>query len=177
MVSSRNQHGLLPLADDSDDDEQGQQRRQALNDLEARERSRIREVEAANRRNQETLRHRQRLDEEATLQKQREAEAIEILAEQKRKDLERLERVLDAAITKSSKANSPKERFALFGRRRRESKSTSRPVEVFPDASANLGVNEYTVTGDLPGADAPKSAINAGERVWLISCPFQCCLD
>lgn len=106
----------------------------------------------------------------------------EKLAEQKKKDLERLEATLDAAA-----ASSPvKEKFSFFTRKRAHTKAAPPPVAVAPastpgPSSASLsrtGSNDTSSkstearrpragTAAVPGSDAPISAVNAGERVGL----------
>jgi hypothetical protein len=109
------------------------------------------------------------------------------LAEQKRKDLERLQAELAAAAALSSPPERPSstagrtgvERFSLFGRKRAKSKVTSPRPSGSDDANTEARSQEFAKIksneaprdilqgggGAVPGVDAPKSAVNAGERV------------
>lgn len=114
------------------------------------------------------------------------AQAVEEkLAEQKRKDLERLEATLDAATVSSP----VKEKFGFFSRKRTQTKTTAPPppppaAPAPPTSAAGPSSSSIsrTVSNDaprrsnepslprtgtvvVPGADAPISAVNAGERV------------
>ncbi|KAI9729666.1 MAG: hypothetical protein M1818_008419 [Claussenomyces sp. TS43310] len=167
----------LPIYDE--DDQIDQKRRQALNDLEARERSRVREAEAAYRRDQETLRQQGLRGQQDEVREQREVEeANEILAEQKRKDLARLENELAAATVKPAKIGKPstmKERFALFPNSKwkesipvpHSAKPSSEPF-VIAKVNPNSSSDDCSKTDVLPGADTPISAVNAGERRVLV---------
>lgn len=122
----------------------------------------------------------------------------EKLAEQKRKDLERLEATLDAAIqapAQSTVASPTKEKFGFFSRKRAQTKTTPPPAPI-PGPVAASGPSSASIarpggsnetprksneppmpravgpggTVIVPGTDAPKSAVNAGERV-RSSCP------
>lgn len=108
-------------------------------------------------------------------QKAEEEEALKILAEQKRKDLERLEIQLAAAVVarpiSPPVSSSTRDRFKIFGRKRSATRST-------PPHSTTKDTVRRGASHDLPmpissggGVDAPVSAVNAGERVSLIDLP------
>lgn len=111
-------------------------------------------------------------------QRSEEEEAQILLEEQKRKDLERLDAELTAAAAAKPPAAAPLsagilsptiEKFALFSRKRAVSKATTSKSS----GSDTMGKQTSDETpailhggvGTLPGADAPISAVNAGERV------------
>ena len=137
----------------------------------------------------------------------------EKLAEQKRKDLERLEATLDAAIQGPAPprvASPAKEKFGFFSRKRSQAKTAPAAAPVAPVAptpaptlpalagvasaptapssvsiARSGGSNETPRRSNepplpraavLPGADAPISAVNAGERVsdGVSDCVFHC---
>jgi hypothetical protein len=140
-----------------------------------------RDREAAQRKLEEQE-AREKAEEEAELARWQEKEAARILAEQKRKDLERLEAELDAAAPIAPKVTSPgREKFSFFSRKRAPTKSTS-------GSESRSGNNSMSKTrsneppprssdppkaiiegggGIVPQTDAPISASNAGERVGL----------
>lgn len=111
-------------------------------------------------------------------------ETERILAEQKRKDLERLEATLDAAANDSVK--SPPQKFAFFSSKRRATTTTKPPLPSVLDNIASIQrtigdgppINDAPVInpvgiqqgggGIVPQTDAPISASNAPERVSLI---------
>lgn len=113
-----------------------------------------------------------------------EEEAIRILAEQKRKDLERLEATLEAA-TKARTVSPEREKFTFFSRKRAatktsttttETRNTSLTTTLSKNSASPPGQsNEFRAQGKVevggigPGTDAPISASNAGERVSRIS--------
>ena len=123
--------------------------------------------------------------QQANTQLTEEEQVARILAEQKRKDLERLEAELAAAAAAPPQAgrSSPPtekagiEKLSFLTRKRAKSKPASpRPsADTSPDKSSQ----EVSRTksdeqprnilqgggGVVPGIDAPKSAVNAGERV------------
>lgn len=121
-----------------------------------------------------------RLDEE---EKQR------LLAEQKRKDLERLEAELEAAGPLPVRVTTPsKEKFSFFSRKRSATKTTANTSGSGKDSlsmsrtrshdspsrpSNDAQTQGIEKAGSLPGSDAPMSAVNAGERVgqnsWHVS--------
>jgi len=140
-----------------------------------------RDREAAQRKLEEQE-AREKAEEDAELARRQEKEAARILAEQKRKDLERLEAELDAAAPIAPKVTSPtREKFSFFSRKRAPTKSTS-------GSESRSGHNSMSKTrsneppprssdppkaiiegggGIVPQTDAPISASNAGERVSL----------
>ncbi|KAF7890391.1 hypothetical protein EAF00_008706 [Botryotinia globosa] len=113
-------------------------------------------------------------------------ETERILAEQKRKDLERLEATLDAAANDAVK--SPPQKFTFFGSKRRATTTTKPPL---PSVLDNIAAIQRTIGdgpprndapvinpvgiqqgggGIVPQTDAPISASNAPERRVLIRC-------
>jgi hypothetical protein len=136
----------------------------------------------------------QKIESEAETARRLEEEAAQLLAEQKRKDLERLEKELEAAALKRE-PSPPKEKLGFFSRKRgatmtapTPSLSTSAPVTSPPlpgnrsassssaptkaDGSPARTINsagkkgiEQGGGGIVPQTDAPISASNAGERV------------
>ncbi|KAJ8061782.1 hypothetical protein OCU04_009578 [Sclerotinia nivalis] len=115
------------------------------------------------------------------------AETGKILAEQKRKDLERLEATLDAAANESVK--SPPQKFGFFSSKRRATTTTTKPIP--PAALSNVASIQRAIAdgppridapvinpvgiqqgggGVVPQTDAPISASNAPERRVLIRC-------
>ena len=141
----------------------------------------------------------------------------EKLAEQKRKDLERLEATLDAAIQGPAVprvASPAKEKFGFFSRKRSQAKTAPAAAPIVPALAPVLPALAVTATAPaapssvsiarsggsnetprrsnepplpraaaglvgaavLPGADAPISAVNAGERVSceVSGCIFDC---
>jgi len=131
--------------------------------------------EAARLAEQERLRQQRLRREEEMKKRAAEEEVKRILAEQKRKDLERLELELAAAVQKpmSPDKTSPTREFLNI--------LTKKPT-ILKSSSATERARGNTVTtvksngndstnsggfgrGDLPGIDAPISAVNAGERV------------
>lgn len=139
---------------------------------------------------QERLRQQRREEEE--LQRMAEEEPERLLAEQKRKDLERLQAELDAAPPPLMPVVSPKkEKFGFFSRKRAATKTTPpttsgsgsgtnsmsksrsneppRSTEVPRSTDIPRGI-EQGGGGIVPQTDAPISASNAGERVSVIDC-------
>ncbi|KAA8564414.1 hypothetical protein EYC84_011352 [Monilinia fructicola] len=113
-------------------------------------------------------------------------ETERILAEQKRKDLERLEATLDAAANES--VRSPPQKFGFFSGKRRIT-TTTKPIAPSPlDNLASIQraiadgppridapvINPMGIQqgggGVVPQTDAPISASNAPERRVLIRC-------
>jgi hypothetical protein len=112
----------------------------------------------------------------------------EILAEQKRKDLERLEATLEAAIQghTASRVTSPRGKFGFFSKKSAQPKLS--PPLPSPTGSDSLSITcsrgnndpprrakeppsrgiEQRSGGIGPGTDAPISAVNAGERVGFV---------
>ncbi|OBT76873.1 hypothetical protein VF21_04754 [Pseudogymnoascus sp. 05NY08] len=126
----------------------------------------------AHERTQAQRLERQRADEE---------EAHRILAEQKRKDLERLEITLAAAVaapgplspTPVSAGSGGK--FKIFGRKKSSAKVTATPPGSGGKGEAKVetrstsdGMSGRRVEAEMVGMDAPVSAVNAGERRVLI---------
>ncbi|KAG9233939.1 hypothetical protein BJ875DRAFT_377586 [Amylocarpus encephaloides] len=124
---------------------------------------------------------------EATKLRLEEEETARLLAEQKRKDLERLEATLAAAPPKTPSVTSPREKFSFF-RKRAASKPPAPPIKKAPKPTsppsrrvardpiklARPLAPEQTIQegggGIVPQTDAPISASNAGERRVLIRC-------
>jgi len=149
-----------------------------------------RKVQAA-KEEQERLRKQRREEEE--LQRMAEEEPERLLAEQKRKDLERLQAELDAAPPPlpAPVAGPKREKFAFFSRKRAATKTTPpttsgsgsgtnsmsksrsneppRSTEVPRSTDIPRGI-EQGGGGIFPQTDAPISASNAGERRVLIRC-------
>lgn len=116
-------------------------------------------------------------------QKADEEEAHRILAEQKRKDLERLEVTLAAAVaapgpvSPAPVSGGSGSKFKIFGRK----KSTAK-VAPTPPGSGGKGLTKLEtrstsdemsgrgLEGAVVGIDAPVSAVNAGERVSSSTC-------
>ena len=112
-----------------------------------------------------------------------------LLAEQKRKDLERLEAELEAAAPPLPRVTSPgkeKDRFNFFSKKRsgtrntpphtagngksslsasRSRSSDSVPIPPHGSTRTSFRVIEQKREAIVPGIDAPMSAVNAGERV------------
>ncbi|KAH8649627.1 hypothetical protein BGZ60DRAFT_509081 [Tricladium varicosporioides] len=66
----------------------------------------------------------QQAEAEAKQARLKEEETARLLAEQKRKDLERLEKTLEAAAPAISKVTSPRDKFSFFSRKKANSKTT-----------------------------------------------------
>lgn len=113
-----------------------------------------------------------------------EEERERLLAEQKRKDLERLEAELDAAMQVVPRVTSPgRDRFNFFSRKRAATRAIPSTTDGSGKGSMSMsrtrsnGSPPRAVTephprgieqggrGIVPGTDAPISAVNAGERV------------
>ena len=119
---------------------------------------------------------REKAEEEAELARRKEDEAARILAEQKRKDLERLEAELDAAAPIAPRVTSPgREKFSFFSRKRAATRSAQPRTS---ESGSGSWTNSMSRTeaprailegggGIVPQTDAPISASNAGERVSL----------
>ncbi|CAD6452578.1 17b521a2-a0ea-422a-b777-40f82330a15a [Sclerotinia trifoliorum] len=115
-------------------------------------------------------------------------ETEKILAEQKRKDLARLEATLDAAANDSVK--SPPQKFGFFSSKRRATTTTTNPIPAAPLLSNVASIQRAIADGPprieapvinpvgiqqggggvVPQTDAPISASNASERRVLIRC-------
>lgn len=116
-----------------------------------------------------------------------EDEVARKLAEQKQKDLQRLEMELAAAAAAARPSPSPErsnsatqkpsiEKFRVFTRKRAESKAapskssgslTEAESQELPKLKSDEPPRNILQGGGgvVPGVDAPKSAVNAGERV------------
>ncbi|EKD13413.1 uncharacterized protein L3040_002728 [Drepanopeziza brunnea f. sp. 'multigermtubi'] len=174
----------------------GLQRRETEDE---RRKRKFREREDQNRRverekeEQRRLRQQQK-DDEGRLYREEEEAAERVLAEQKRKDLERLEAELDAASPVTRPLTSPmREKLPFFSRKRDAprprapttsssgsgsnsmSKTRSngdgppRPVEATRSTEMLRGI-EQGGGGIVPQTDAPISASNAGERWVNVRC-------
>lgn len=126
-------------------------------------------------------------DKHANGQLPDEDEVARKLAEQKQKDLQRLEMELAAAAAAARPSSSPErsnsatnkpsiEKFRVFSRKRAESKAAPSKSSSSLTEAANQDVSRAKTDdppwnilqgggGVVPGVDAPKSAVNAGERV------------
>lgn len=162
-----------------------QRKAREIRDQEEQQRRAEREQEEQNRREEQ-----QKADAEA--EQARLAE--EILAEQKRKDLERLEAELDAASPGPARVTSPRQKFGFFTRKCAATKVTPPSTTTSASRSSeepqtkgqgrlsggNAAPTSESRTrsqdvpsraieqgggGVVPGTDAPMSAVNAGERV------------
>jgi hypothetical protein len=120
-------------------------------------------------------------ESDAEKAKRAEKDAARILAEQKRKDLERLEAELEAAAPVSSPG---REKFGFFSRKRATTRTSPPSAEnKFRNMSTSVSLTSMVSTrisgsndpaprgvigqgggGIVPGTDAPISASNAGER-------------
>jgi len=130
----------------------------------------------------------QRIESQAEQARQVEAEKARLLAEQKKKDLARLEAELEAAAP--VKVASPgKEKLGFFSRKRAATKTSPPAKQALPtppqsrNASTSISRLQSNSSlpssskepppkgieqgggGIVPGIDAPMSASNAGERV------------
>ncbi|CZT53061.1 uncharacterized protein RSE6_14496 [Rhynchosporium secalis] len=135
---------------------------------------------------QERLRQQRRREEE--LQRMADEEPEKLLAEQKRKDLARLEAELAAAPPPLMPVMSPKrEKFSFFSRNRAATRTTPPTTAGSRSGSTSMSMsksrsNEPARTtggprgieqgggGIVPHTDAPISASNAGERRVLVRC-------
>lgn len=163
------------------DAEHRQRKAKEARDLEARYREAQKEEEALELAKRES---------EAEKTRRAEEEAASILAEQKRKDLERLEAELEAAVPReplSPPLISPgREKFAFFSRKRATTRtsppaatrtrnaSLSAPLPKSGSAGSigmktqpGKGVIKQGGGGIVPGTDVPLSASNAGNNVGL----------
>ncbi|CAL3970291.1 unnamed protein product [Diplocarpon coronariae] len=140
--------------------------------------------------NQARLRQQLKMEEEQ--QRLADEETERLLAEQKRKDLQRLQAELDAAPPPTRPLASPKkEKFAFFSKKRGATRTS-------PPTTAGSGSGSQSITqtrshelprskegprnhdvlrgieqgggGIVPRTDAPLSASNAGERRVLVRC-------
>ncbi|TAQ87234.1 hypothetical protein B7494_g4409 [Chlorociboria aeruginascens] len=110
-----------------------------------------------------------------------EEEIARRLAEQQRKELERLEAELEAAVPTSSQGSrdSGEGKFTLFSRKRSATLKSPPLSSGGLPATKPRGTDEPQIPqqgiqqgggGIVPGTDAPISAVNAGERRVLIRC-------
>lgn len=113
-------------------------------------------------------------------QKTEEEEAHRILAEQKRKDLERLEITLAAAVaapgplSPAPVSGGSGGKFKIFGRKKSAAKVTppgsgSKEEAKVEKRSPSDEMSGRMVEAAMVGLDAPVSAVNAGERVSLFT--------
>ena len=146
---------------------------------EAHEREEQRRKAHKEQEEQDRMARQQRAEEEAELNRKAEEDSAKRLAEQKRKDLERLQAELDAAVpTSPPPPTSPREKLRFFSRKRaqtrtsppsivkRESESTSLSTTKTKSNELPRGIEQG---GGGPQIDAPISASNAGERVSCVS--------
>jgi multidrug efflux pump subunit AcrA (membrane-fusion protein) len=148
---------------------------------EAHEREEQRRRERKEREEQERIARQQKAEAEAEQARKAEEEAANLLAEQKRKDLERLQAELDAAALISPPpppppTTSPRDKLRFFGRKRAETKTSPPATAERESTSVSLSTTrsneppqgiEQGGGGIVPQIDAPISASNAGERVSL----------
>ena len=142
---------------------------------EAHEREEQRRRARKEKEEQERIERQQKIEQEAELARKAAEDAAKLLAEQKRKDLERLQAELDAvAPTSPPPPTSPRERLRFFSRKRAQTKSSPPPIEKRESESTSLSTTksnepprgiEQGGGGIVPRIDAPISASNAGERV------------
>jgi len=121
---------------------------------------------------EERISRKRKAEEEEELARKAAEDSVTRLAEQKRKDLERLQAELDAAVPTSP--TSPREKLRFFSRKRAQTK-TSPPAAVKREPENALLLTtksneaprgiEQGGGGIVPQLDAPMSASNAGERV------------
>ena len=151
--------------------EREEQRHRARKELEERERRARQQKEE-----EERISRQQKAEEEAELARKAAEDAATRLAEQKRKDLERLQAELDAAVPTSP--TSPREKLRFFSRKRAQTK-TSPPAAarqepekaLLSTTKSNEAPRGIEQGGGriVPQLDAPMSASNAGERVSCVS--------
>jgi hypothetical protein len=147
--------------------EREEQRHRARKELEVQDR-----VARQQKEEQERISQQRQAEEEAELGRKAAEDVAARLAEQKRKDLERLQAELDAAVPTSP--TSPREKLRFFSRKRAQTKTSPPPTVKREPESAMLtkmksneaprGI-EQGGGGIVPQLDAPMSASNAGERV------------
>jgi hypothetical protein len=148
----------------------------------------IREQEDQHRRAQKEQEEQQLANVKSKAEQARlaEEEKERLLAEQKRKDLERLEAELEAAAPPIPRVISPgkeKDKFGFFSRKRAGTRDTPPPTVGSGKNSRSMSrsrsndsppqvsneptfrVIEQKREAIVPGTDAPISAVNAGERV------------
>ncbi|KAE9364464.1 hypothetical protein N431DRAFT_421467 [Stipitochalara longipes BDJ] len=147
---------------------------------EAQEREELRHRARKEREEQARIARQQKAEEEAELARIAAEDSATRLAEQKRKDLERLRAELDAAVpTSPPPLTSPRDKLRFFSRKRAQT-TTSPPPTVKREAEGALlsttksneaprGI-EQGGGGIVPQLDAPISASNSGERRVLIRC-------
>jgi hypothetical protein len=146
---------------------------------EAHEREEQRRKAHKEQEEQDRMARQQRAEEEAELNRKAEEDSAKRLAEQKRKDLERLQAELDAAVpTSPPPPTSPREKLRFFSRKRAQTR-TSPPSIVKRDSESTSLSTTKTKSNELPRGieqggggpqiDAPISASNAGERVSCVS--------
>ena len=153
--------------------EREEQRRRARKEKEEQERQ-LRKYKEE----QERIARQQRAEEEAEQARKAAEESANLLAEQKRKDLERLQAELDAATPSPPPLpTGPREKLRFFSRKRAQTKTSapvSPPTTTRESESTSFSTTKSTEQprgieqgggGIVPQIDAPISASNAGERV------------
>jgi len=129
---------------------------------------------------QDRIARQQQAEAEAEQARKAAEDAANRLAEQKRKDLERLQAELDAAVpTSPPLPTSPRDKLRFFSRKRAPTKTTPPTTAERESGSASLSTTksnepprgiEQGGGGIVPQIDAPISASNAGERVSCVWC-------
>jgi hypothetical protein len=168
-LSSNNPGRLRPQ--ETDDERMRRMGREAHEREEQRRKARKEQEE------QDRMTRQQKAEEEAELSRKAEEAAAKRLAEQKRKDLERLQAELDAAVpTSPPPPTSPREKLRFFSRRRAQTRSSPPPIAKRESESTSLSTTKSNEPprgieqgGGGPQIDAPVSASNAGERVSCVS--------
>jgi hypothetical protein len=156
--------------------EREEQRRKARKEQEERDR-----IARQQKEEQERITRQQKEAEETELARKIEEDSAKRLAEQKRKDLERLQAELDAAVPISPPpTTSPRERLRFFSRKKAQVPTSPLPIAKREHESTLSSTTrssepprgiEQGGGGIVPQIDAPRSASNAGERVSYV-CEF-----
>jgi hypothetical protein len=149
---------------------------------EAHEREEQRRRARKEKEEQERIARQYKAEEEAKLARKAAEDAAILLADQKRKDLERLQAELDAAVPTSPRPpTNPREKSRFFSRKRAQTKTSpplNPPIAKRESESTSLSTTksnepprgiEQGGGGIVPQIDAPISASNAGERVSCVS--------
>lgn len=176
--TSSNNRSLLHDRRKTEDAERNEERDRALKSLEAGAtlpRTRSPYEDASRKLEQERLRQ-QRLRREEEMKKRAEEEEVNrLIAEQKKKDLERLELELEAAVknpTTPDKPSPARELFSILTKKTTAAKPDLAPQRGRGNTVTKVASNDKDSKNsgevdrsNLPGIDAPISAVNTGERV------------